>query len=68
MRLFTPRFYSRLCLIFSPCAFCLTACEVIALNGNELIALMEGDHGLGYAAMKQLSLLLTSELTGFAAG
>lgn len=49
-------------------AFCLTACEVIALNGNELIALMEGDHSLGYAVMKQLSVLLTSELTSFAAG
>lgn len=49
-------------------AFCLTACEVIALNGNELIALMEGDHSLGYSVMKQLSVLLTSELTSFAAG
>jgi len=49
-------------------AFCLTACEVIALNGNELIALMENDHSLGYAVMKQLSVLLTSELTSFAAG
>ncbi len=49
-------------------AFCLTACEVIALNGNELIGLMENDHSLGYAVMKQLSVLLTSELTSFAAG
>ena len=49
-------------------ALCLTACEVIALNGNELIALMDGDHSLGYAIMKQLSVLLTSELTSFAAG
>ena len=49
-------------------AFCLTTCEVIALSGNELIALMENDHGIGYAIMKQLSVLLTSELTSFAAG
>jgi len=49
-------------------AFCLTACEVVAFNGNELIALMERDHSIGYAIMKQLSVLLTSELTSFAAG
>jgi toluene monooxygenase system ferredoxin subunit len=49
-------------------AFCLTACEVIALNGNDLIALMEKDHAIGYAIMKQLSVLLTGELTSFAAG
>jgi CRP-like cAMP-binding protein len=49
-------------------AFCLTACEVIALDGNELIALMESDNSLGYTVMKQLSVLLTSELTSFAAG
>ena len=49
-------------------AFCLTSCGVIALNGNELLALMDGDHSLGYAIMKQLSVLLTSELTSFAAG
>ena len=49
-------------------AFCLTSCEVIALNGNELLALMDADHSLGYAMMKQLSVLLTSELTSFAAG
>ena len=49
-------------------AFCLTPCEVIALDGNELLALMDGDHSLGYSIMKQLSVLLTSELTSFAAG
>ena len=49
-------------------AFCLTSCEVIALNGNDLLALMDSDHSLGYAIMKQLSVLLTGELTSFAAG
>jgi toluene monooxygenase system ferredoxin subunit len=49
-------------------AYCLTPCAVIALPGAGLGALMEGDHTLGYALMKQLSILLTSELTAFAAG
>jgi CRP-like cAMP-binding protein len=49
-------------------AYCLTPCEVIALDGVELRALMEADHSLGYAVMKQLAVLLTSELTTFAAG
>lgn len=49
-------------------AFCLTACEVIALDGRELIALMERDHDIGYAIMKRLSVLVTSELISFAAG
>jgi len=29
---------------------------------------MEGDPGLGYALMKKLAVLLTSELVAFAAG
>jgi toluene monooxygenase system ferredoxin subunit len=49
-------------------AYCLTPCTVIALDGTQLHALMESDHGLGYAIMKKLAVLLTSELTAFAAG
>jgi toluene monooxygenase system ferredoxin subunit len=49
-------------------AYCLTACHVLALDGTRLIALMEDDHSLGYALMKQLPVLLTSELKAFAAG
>ena len=49
-------------------AYCLTACHVLALDGAKLLALMEEDHSLGYALMKQLSILLTSELKAFAAG
>jgi toluene monooxygenase system ferredoxin subunit len=49
-------------------AYCLTACQVLALDGTRLIAMMEDDHSLGYALMKQLSVLLTSELKAFAAG
>jgi toluene monooxygenase system ferredoxin subunit len=49
-------------------AYCLTACSVVAIEGVELVALMEADVGLGYAIMKKLAVLLTSELTSFAAG
>ena len=49
-------------------AYCLTACAVIAIPGSQLLELMEHDHSLGYALMKQLAALLTSELVAFAAG
>ena len=49
-------------------AYCLTPCTVIALGGQPLHGLMESDSGLGYALMKKLAVLLTSELTTFAAG
>lgn len=49
-------------------AYCLTACEVVAVDGAQLRALMESDHSTGFFIMKQLALLLTSELTAFAAG
>jgi CRP-like cAMP-binding protein len=49
-------------------AYCLTACSVVAIDGNELVALMDAELGLGYALMKKLAVLLTSELTSFAAG
>lgn len=49
-------------------AYCLTACTVVAIDGAELVALMDADLGLGYAIMKKLAVLLTSELTSFAAG
>lgn len=49
-------------------AYCLTACEVVAIDGGALVSLMESDAGLGYAVMKKLAVLLTSELTSFAAG
>jgi len=49
-------------------AYCLTACSVVAIDGAELIALMDADLGLGYALMKKLAVLLTSELVAFAAG
>ena len=49
-------------------AYCLTACEVVAIDGEALTRLMESDAGLGYALMKKLAVLLTSELVAFAAG
>ena len=49
-------------------AYCLTACSVVAIDGAELTALMDADVGLGYALMKKLAVLLTSELVAFAAG
>jgi len=49
-------------------AYCLTQCEVVAIDGAALAALMEGDPALGYALLKKLAVLLTSELASFAAG
>jgi CRP/FNR family transcriptional regulator, cyclic AMP receptor protein len=49
-------------------AHCLTPCSVVAFAGANLLRLMESDHSLGYALMKRLAVLLTSELTSFAAG
>lgn len=49
-------------------AYCLTACAVVAIDGAELVTMMDVDLGLGYALMKKLAVLLTSELTSFAAG
>jgi toluene monooxygenase system ferredoxin subunit len=49
-------------------AYCLTPCEVVAIDGGALTRLMESDAGLGYALMKKLAVLLTSELVAFAAG
>jgi CRP-like cAMP-binding protein len=49
-------------------AYCITACEVVALDGPGLRAFMDDDPLAGYLIMKQLAVLLTSELTAFAAG
>jgi CRP-like cAMP-binding protein len=49
-------------------AYCLTPCEVVALDGAGLRAFMDADPLAGYLVMKQLAVLLTSELTAFAAG
>ena len=49
-------------------AYCLTPCDVIAIDGAKLNALMAADSNLGFALMRKLAVLLTSELVAFAAG
>src|SRR3954453_15124362 len=49
-------------------AYCLPACGVGAIAGAALNRLMEADSALGYALLKKLAVLLTSELVAFAAG
>ena len=49
-------------------AYCLTPCEVVAIDGAALNRLMEADSDLGFRLMKKLAVLLTSELVAFAAG
>ena len=49
-------------------AYCLTACQVVSIGGEALMTLMDSDAAIGYALMKKLAVLLTSELTSFAAG
>lgn len=49
-------------------AYCLTACEVVAIDGIALTRLMESDATLGFGVMKKLAVLLTSELVALAAG
>lgn len=49
-------------------AYCLTACRVLAINGNEFLKAMDRDHSMGYHVMKQLNFLITGELTSFASG
>ena len=49
-------------------AFCITLLHVLAINGDQLLLLMEADHSLGLPAMKQLNVLITSNLTSFASG
>ncbi len=49
-------------------AVCLTPCTVLAINGDQLLLLMEADHSLGFRLMKQLNILITGNLTAFASG
>lgn len=49
-------------------ASCLTACSVLAIDGDSLLQLMEQDHTLGYRLMRQLNILITGTLTAFAGG
>ena len=49
-------------------ALCITPCTVLAINGDQLLILMDQDHSLGYRIMKQLNVLITGNLTAFASG
>lgn len=49
-------------------ALAITPCTVLAINGNQLLILMNQDHTLGYRIMTQLNALITGNLTAFASG
>lgn len=49
-------------------ASCISACTALAIDGHRLIEEMSKDHSLGYAVMREVSLLVTSTLTAYAAG
>ena len=52
--------------IATACA--LTVCEVVAIRTESLTAYMASDPKVGYHLMKQLVVLLTSDLVAFMAG
>lgn len=49
-------------------ALAITPCTVLAINGSQLLILMNQDHTLGYRIMTQLNALITGNLTAFASG
>lgn len=49
-------------------ASCMTASSLLAIDGSNLLRLMERDHTLGYRLMSQLNRLITSTLSAFAGG
>ena len=49
-------------------ALAITPCTVVAINGDQLLSLLDEDHTLGYRVMQQLNVLITGNLTAFASG
>jgi CRP-like cAMP-binding protein len=49
-------------------ALAITPCTVLAINGDQLTVMMDGDNALGYRLMRQLNELITGNLTAFASG
>jgi CRP-like cAMP-binding protein len=49
-------------------AIATSACTALAIDGDELIALADADHSLGYALMCSLNKIITGTLTAFVAG
>ena len=49
-------------------ASCVTDCVLVEIAGAALLQRMDEDHSLGYAIMRQVTLLVTSTLTALASG
>ena len=49
-------------------AHCITDCNVLAMNGKQLLHLMEADNTMGYRLMKKLNALISGNLNHFVAG
>lgn len=49
-------------------AHCITDCIVMAMNGKQLLHLMEADNTMGYRLMKKLNALISGNLNHFVAG
>ncbi len=49
-------------------ASCVTNCAIVEIDGAALLRLMDEDHSLGYAIMRQVTLLVTGTLTALASG
>lgn len=49
-------------------ASCVTECAIVEIDGAALLRLMDENHSLGYAIMRQVTLLVTSTLTALASG
>ena len=46
----------------------ITPCTILAINGEQLLFLMDHDHTLGFSIMSRLNELITGNLTAFASG
>lgn len=49
-------------------AACITPCVLVAIDGKELLELMEKNNTIGYQIMKQLSMLITGNMSAFVSG
>lgn len=49
-------------------ASCLSPCSLLRINGEQLLALMEQDHTIGYRLATQVTRLITGTLSAFAGG
>lgn len=49
-------------------AIATSNCQALAIDGEELMALAESDHSLGFELMRSLNKLITGTLNAFVAG